>query len=109
MGAKYVPPLRKTFFDCEICAKRGRCLSCRGTGRAGAFLRVPPPTAPVCNWCKGSTLCSNCGGTGIRYFQAWPSDIFVQNTLPPAKGMMSGMGQMAMTHIWIPRNVLPGR
>jgi hypothetical protein len=52
------------FIDCEICQAKGACTACKGSGRSGYFLRLPPRTAPPCRRCAGSGKCPRCLGKG---------------------------------------------
>ena len=42
------------FIDCDICQSNGACTACKGSGRSGYFLQLPPRTAPPCRRCAGS-------------------------------------------------------
>jgi hypothetical protein len=49
---------------CEICQTKGACTACKGSGRSGYFLRLPPRTAPPRRRCTGSGKCPRCRGKG---------------------------------------------
>ena len=52
------------FIECGICQANGVCSACKGCGRSGYFLRLPPRTAPPCRRCAGSGKCPRCSGQG---------------------------------------------
>ncbi len=66
---------------CVKCDGTGVCLRCRGCGRTGFFLRLPAPTAPACQHCKGSGRCPNCHGEGKLPEPVYRPDIYVRTSL----------------------------
>ena len=62
---------------CIVCEATGICLRCKGFGRAGYFLRLPPVSAAPCQHCKGSGRCSTCRGTAAVTRRSFDPEIRV--------------------------------
>jgi hypothetical protein len=66
---------------CVKCEGTGTCLRCKGCGRKGFFLRLPPPTATACLHCKGSGRCPECNGKGELPEPVYEPEITVRTSL----------------------------
>ncbi len=66
---------------CLKCDGTGTCLRCKGCGRAGFFVKLPPPNAPACQHCKGSGRCPQCHGDGQLPEPIYRPDIYICTSL----------------------------
>lgn len=65
---------RSKSMQCQRCEGRGKCPTCKGTGRSGYFLLKPQSWAPKCWRCDGTASCNRCKGSGeVADYTPWIS------------------------------------
>jgi hypothetical protein len=93
------------FIECPMCHANGVCTACKGCGRSGYFLRVPPRTAPPCRRSVGSGKCPRCSGKGaVLAFEPYIA-VKTSSTRPTSISMAAFTGAL-WRFIDIPHKIL---
>jgi hypothetical protein len=91
--------------QCNRCIGTGVCLTCKGTGHSGYFLRQLPPWAPECWRCHGTARCLLCEGSGeVADYDPWIT-VLTSLTRPTSISVAAFTGA-SWRFVEIPRSIL---